>query len=180
MADPFLAQVILFAGNFNPRGWAYCDGQLLPIAQNTALFSLIGTIYGGDGESTFGLPDFRGRAPMHAGTGPGLSPRQLGVKDGAEKYVLTTNHLPQHAHAVGGNIRVSEEDANTPDSESHAIGGAVGGNIFVNDAPSAQMANGTFTGTLQNTGSANQVNNMMPYLAINFIIAIQGTFPSRN
>ena len=98
MSEPFVGEIRMFAGNFAPRGWAFCDGQLLATSQNDALFSLLGTIYGGDGRTTFGLPDLRGRIPVHAGTGPGLSPRRLGAKAGAEKVTLTVNELPSHTH----------------------------------------------------------------------------------
>ena len=101
MSEPFIAEIRIFAGNFAPRGWAFCDGQLLPISQNTALFSLIGTTYGGDGRTTFALPDLRGRAPIHAGNGPGLTNRQLGSKAGVETVALSESQMPGHAHAVG-------------------------------------------------------------------------------
>jgi len=98
MSEPFVGEIRMFAGNFAPRGWAFCDGQLLAVSQNDALFSLLGTIYGGDGRTTFGLPDMRGRTPLHAGQGPGLSNRRLGAKAGAENVTLTVNQLPSHRH----------------------------------------------------------------------------------
>ena len=98
--EPFIAEIIMFAGNFAPRGWALCDGQLLPISQNSALFSILGTTYGGDGRTTFGLPDLRGRSPMHEGSGPGLSSRTLGSKTGSESNILNTNQLPSHTHTI--------------------------------------------------------------------------------
>ncbi|MEQ9567295.1 MAG: tail fiber protein, partial [Pseudomonadales bacterium] len=103
MSEPFVGEIRMFAGNFAPRGWAYCDGQLLAVSQNDALFSLLGTIYGGDGRTTFGLPDMRGRIPLHAGTGPGLSPRRLGSKSGSEKETLTVNQLASHSHGFNAN-----------------------------------------------------------------------------
>ena len=102
MSEPFVGEVRMFAGNFAPRGWAFCDGQLLAVSQNDALFSLLGTIYGGDGRTTFGLPDMRGRVAIHAGSGPGLSPRRLGAKAGSEKETLTVNQMPSHTHAWQG------------------------------------------------------------------------------
>ncbi|HZD04287.1 MAG TPA: tail fiber protein, partial [Longimicrobiales bacterium] len=102
MSEPFVGEIRMFAGNFAPRGWAFCDGQLLAVSQNDALFSLLGTIYGGDGRTTFGLPDCRGRIPLHAGSGPGLTPRALGSKGGAGKVTLTVNQLPSHTHPLQG------------------------------------------------------------------------------
>ena len=109
MSEPFVGEIRMFAGNFAPRGWAFCDGQLLAVSQNDALFSLLGTIYGGDGRTTFGLPDLRGRVPIHAGSGPGLSPRRLGAKAGAENVTLTVNQLPSHSHRLSGSANLASE-----------------------------------------------------------------------
>lgn len=119
--EPFIGQIIMFGGNFAPRGWALCDGQLLPISQYSALFSILGTFYGGDGRTTFGLPDLRGRVPMHPGNGAGLTQRQLGQKLGAENNVLTTPNLPSHNHGV---VLAAKEEANTDNPTGNYIAGA--------------------------------------------------------
>ena len=123
MSEPFIAEIRIFAGNFAPRGWALCDGQLLPISQNTALFSLIGTVYGGDGETNFALPDLRGRAAMHAGNGPGLTPRQLGSRSGAATVTLTPGEVPSHNHAM----RASPNPGESPDPTGNTLARSVGG-----------------------------------------------------
>jgi microcystin-dependent protein len=174
MSEPFLGEIKMFGGNFAPRGYALCDGQLLPISQNTALFSILGTTYGGDGRTTFGLPDLRSRVPVHAGTGPGLSPYALGQKGGAETVTLTVNNLPPHSHAALA--------AGPAGNSNDAIG-----NIWADDAGvssatySSAAANGTMRGdAIGNTGSGQPTVNLQPYQAVNFIIALQGLFPSRN
>jgi microcystin-dependent protein len=174
MSEPFIGEIKMFGGNFAPRGYAFCDGQLLSIAQNTALFSLLGTTYGGDGRTTFGLPDLRSRVPVHAGTGPGLSQYRLGQKAGAETVTLTVPNLPPHNHAALA--------AGPAGNANDAIG-----NIWADDAgvSSATYSSGSATGTMRgdaigNTGSGQPMNNVPPYLAINFIIALQGIFPSRS
>lgn len=169
MSDPFIAEIVMFGGNFAPRSWAFCDGQLLPIAQNSALFSLLGTTYGGDGRTTFGLPDLRGRFPMHPGTGAGLSPRQLGEKGGVETNTLTTSQLPSHTHT----LKASGNGANTNNPESNVLGLA---EAYSDQATSLNMD----PTAIANTGGGQQVNNMPPYQCVNFIIALQGVFPSRN
>ncbi len=178
--DPFLAQIIMFAGNFAPRGWAFCEGQLLPISQHQALFSLLGTIYGGDGRTTFALPDLRGRAPIHQGTGPGLHPRPQGQKGGEETTVLTVGQLPAHNHAATIQASPGDGDSGLADGNSlaHQSRGTTVPTIYNNGAPSIAMhANSVAVG---NTGAGNAINNMPPYLAINYIIALEGTFPSRS
>jgi microcystin-dependent protein len=125
MSEPYVGEIRMFAGNFAPRGWAFCDGQLLAVAQNDALFSLLGTIYGGDGRTTFGLPDLRGRVPIHAGSGPGLSPRRLGEKGGQEDVTLSLNELPQHDHMLIG----SNTDAST-DEPAGLMPGKAGEDIY--------------------------------------------------
>ena len=163
----------MFGGNFAPRGWALCDGQLLSISQNDALFSIIGTIYGGDGRTTFGLPDLRGRVPMHSGNGPGLTPRPLGQKSGTEQNTLNVNQIPSHNHTAS---LPAKEEANTETPNGHVIAGA-GFNGF-GSAPDAGINMAPFTTT--NTGSSQPINNMQPYQCVNFIIALQGIYPSRN
>jgi len=175
MATPFVAEISLFAGNFAPRGYAFCSGQLLSIAQNTALFSLLGTTYGGNGQTTFALPDLQGRLPVHTGQGPGLTSRVLGEKAGTETVTLITSQMPAHDHTV------SQRAGSTADSPSPlgrypappASGTPYSGTT------GAQMASGTAT-TLATAGGGQPHNNLMPSLCVNFIIALQGVFPSRN
>lgn len=179
--EPYLAQIIMFGGNFAPRGWAFCEGQLLPIAQNTALFSLLGTIYGGDGRTTFALPDLRGRAPIHDGTGPGLQTHRQGEKGGSETTILNVTNLPAHNHA--GSIRIGP-DTNLTDSATNnrlateARGGGDALPIYTSDPGSGNMAGDSVS--VGNTGGNQSFNNRSPYIAIKYIIALQGIFPSRN
>lgn len=166
--EPILGVVTGFAGNFAPRGWAYCDGQLLPISSNDALFSLLGTIYGGDGRSTFGLPDLRGRAPIHAGQGPGLRNRPLGSKGGVESVTLTVNQLPPHNH----DFMASSASPTSSDPNLHAVGNAP---VFTSGRPGIAMGNSMVT----HTGGSQSHSNMNPFLCVNWIIALVGTYPSR-
>jgi len=167
--DPFLGQIILFAGNFAPRGWALCEGQLLPINQNQALFSLFGTIYGGDGRTTFALPDLRGRAPISEGHGAGLSNRALGSKGGSETNTMTIQTMPAHHHTIGVPISTAVE--------TEAQGVLSNGNIYAEDPTSGQSYPDATTG---HTGAAIPINNLQPFLALNYIVSLQGVFPSRN
>ena len=172
--DPFIGQIQAFGFNFAPRGWALCNGQLLPISQNQALFSLLGTTYGGDGRSTFGLPDLRGRVPIHSGKGPGLTSRQLGQEAGAETTTLNINQIPSHSHSVV--IRALEE-GNSGDPEGKLIAGN-GLSSFGSDNSSTLKNLKPIDSS--NTGANQSHNNMQPYLCINFCIALQGIFPSRS
>ncbi len=179
--DPFIGQVILFAGNFAPRGWAFCEGQLLAINSNQALFSILGTTYGGDGRTTFGLPDLRGRSPIHQGTGPGLSNHALGAKVGQESVTLTVNQLPAHAHpaqmtAAPGGGASGIADGNSLAHETR--GGAAMPNIYNNSAPSIAMHADTVK--VANTGGGQAISIVSPCLALNYIIALEGVFPSRS
>lgn len=171
MSEPFIAEIRIFAGNFAPRGWAFCNGQLLPIAQNTALFSLVGTIYGGNGETDFGLPDLKGRAPMHHGTGAGLSRKRIGEKGGASDVTLAASQLPSHAHTLQG----SGQDATATDPS---------GNLpAVSREDTYTGATGTaplLDGAIGSTGGGQSHNNMQPFLAMYFIIALVGTYPSES
>lgn len=171
MSEPFIAEIRIFASNFAPRGWAECDGQTLPIAQNTALFSILGTTYGGDGRSTLGLPDLRGRAPMHPGRGPGLTSRRLGERGGASAVALTSSDLPVHDHGV----LASSDTSNTGSPVDAALGNATAFNRYgpANDLEDMNAA------VLANTGGAGH-NNLQPFLVVTFIIALVGLFPSRN
>lgn len=173
MSDPFVAEIRIFAGNFAPRSWAFCDGQLLPISQNTALFSLIGTTYGGDGRTTTALPNLQGRAPMHPGSGPGLTTRRLGQKVGAETAALTEAQTPAHSHSM--------QAVNAPGTQYSATGSSTlarsaGGNAYQTAASNTDLN----AGALMSTGGGGAHNNMQPYIAVNFIIALAGTYPSRS
>lgn len=177
MSDPFLAEIIMFGGNFAPRGWALCDGQILPINSNQALFSLLGTTYGGDGRTSFALPDLRGRTPIHAGNGPGLTDRPLGQKSGVQDVVLTVAEMPGHKHNVA--LHGESQTANSKNPNGRMLGGpSVDIYADVNASTDLPMASQSIT--QNNVGGNQQHNNMQPWLAINFIIALQGTFPSRN
>ncbi|MEM7049393.1 MAG: tail fiber protein [Acidobacteriota bacterium] len=172
MSEPFVGEMRMFGGNFAPRGWAFCDGQLLAVSQNDALFSLLGTIYGGDGRTTFGLPDLRGRVPLHAGSGPGLSPRRLGAKAGAEKVTLTVNQLPSHTHAM----QATNSLANNQDPAGRAPASAIGIDAWAEDPDPVNMS----TQAITNVGGSRSHTNLMPFLCINFIIALFGIYPSRH
>ena len=179
MSDPFLGQITMFGGNFAPRGWALCNGQLLDISSNTALFSILGTTFGGDGRTTFGLPDLRGRTPLHSGgsTGPGLSSRPLGSKGGTETVTLTTAQMPSHQHLV----TCSEQPGTTKDPENNlpaeaALPGDNQVKIYATGGRSATMAQNMIT----KTGDGQSHDNMQPYQAINYIIALVGWYPSRS
>lgn len=188
MSEPFLGQIMMFGGNFAPRGWAFCDGQLLSIASNTALFSILGTTYGGNGQTTFALPDLRGRAPVGEGTGPGLSSVLLGELSGAENVSLTVSQLPPHAPSVTVNVAVpavaaSSNTSATPSPTAHlgpiAAGGRPG-TLYSSDAADTTLAPFQAEGSASPVGSGAPVPVRNPYIGINFIIALEGIFPSRN
>ncbi len=167
--DPFIGTVMMFGGNFAPRGWAFCEGQLLAISSHSALFSILGTIYGGDGRTTFALPDLRGRTAIQQGSGAGLTPRQLGEKGGTYHNIMTVQNMPSHNHTV------TMPNSTAPGGEDSpgAIGAA---SIYSEDA-----ANSTYPGvTAGFTGGQQPINNMQPYLAVHYIIALVGVYPSRN
>ncbi|MBA2691311.1 MAG: phage tail protein [Rubrobacter sp.] len=173
MADPFVAEIRIFPFNFAPKGWAFCNGQLMPISQNTALFSLLGTTYGGDGKSNFALPDLEGRAPMHPGQGPGLSLHDLGETGGSETVTLLQSEIPSHAHGAKASSRPATE--NDPAGQYLAAG--TGGIQAYN--PNAQNLTQMAPETLAPAGGDAPHNNLMPYLTFNFCIALQGVFPPR-
>jgi len=179
MSQPFLGQLAMFAGNFAPLGWASCDGQLLSISQNSALFNLLGTTYGGDGVNTFGLPDLRGRVPVHQGSN-GVSNYVPGQIGGAESVVLTTGQLPSHAHPF---LASGSPDSNTPANTMLASeGGADANKVSIYapfDTTSANMTTLLPT-SLTSMGNGQPHENRQPFLAINYIIALQGIFPSQN
>jgi microcystin-dependent protein len=176
MSSPFVAEIRIFAGNFPPRGWATCDGQILAISQNTALFSLLGTTYGGNGQSNFALPNFQGRAPMQQGAGPGLTDRVLGELGGSPTVSVLQTEMPQHTHqfmagaggARGGSTSVpTNNDLGTGTAGTDTIYGPTGANVQMNP----QM--------IGLTGGSQPHNNMSPYLVLTFIIALVGIFPAR-
>ena len=171
MSEPFVGEIRMFAGNFAPRSWALCDGQLLAISQNQSLFSLLGTIYGGDGRTTFGLPDLRSRIPVHAGTGPGMSFRRLGSKSGSESVTLASTQLPSHTHALQG----SSDSATTPDPSGNVFARS-SGDAYGSDFSASNM-NGAALGS---RGGGRAHTNLMPSQAVNFIVALFGVYPSRN
>lgn len=172
MSEPFVGEIRMFAGNFAPRGWAFCDGQLLAVSQNDALFSLLGTIYGGDGRTTFGLPDLRGRLPIHAGHGPGLSERRLGAKGGSEKETLTVNQMPSHGHP----LTATSTTANSLQPGDNMLGTAMS-QVYFNTLLGPQHFNSE---AITHVGGSRSHTNLMPYLCIHFIIALFGIYPSRN
>ncbi len=175
MSEPFIGEITMFGGNFAPRGWAFCDGQLLAISQNDSLFSLLGTIYGGDGRTTFGLPDLRGRIPLHQGTGPGLSPRNLGSRGGEERVTLTTNQMPNHFHYVNAN--------NAPGDQANPAGHVLaqptqGSNRLYDDVE--PVDNKLNSAAIGDSGGSLPHQNIMPFQCVNYIIALVGIYPSRN
>lgn len=172
MSEPFVGEIRMFAGNFAPRGWAYCDGQLLAVSQNDALFSLFGTIYGGDGRTTFGLPDLRGRIPIHAGSGPGLTPRQLGSKAGSERVTATVNELPSHSHPM----QATENLADTPNPVGNIAARSTTMDLYINQDPDTALAATSIT----SIGGSQYHTNIMPFLCVYFIVALFGIYPSRN
>jgi len=171
MADPFVAEIRIFAGNFAPTGWAQCNGQLLPISQNTALFSLLGTTYGGNGQTNFALPNLQGRAAMHAGQGPGLSDRQLGETGGTDTETLNLAQMPAHTHPLNA---VGAATTGTP-SNAVALGQA-SAQIYRPPTNTVAMADNA----LLPAGGGQPHNNRQPLLAMNYIIALQGVFPPRS
>ncbi len=171
MADPFVAEIRIFPFNFAPKGWAFCDGQLLPLSQNTALFSLLGTTYGGNGKSTFALPDMQGNAPMHPGQGPGLSLHDLGETGGSDFVTLLESEIPAHSHAEG----VSASDANEPAPAGQLFAKGIGIGMYAAPGALTQLNPNAITPV----GGDQPHNNMQPYLTLNFNIALQGVFPPR-
>ncbi|KAA1417774.1 phage tail protein [Nocardioides humilatus] len=173
MSDQFLAEIRIFPFNFPPTGWAFCDGQLMPLSQNTALFSLLGTTYGGDGKSTFALPDLQGCVPMHPGQGQGLSLRDLGETSGVEAVTLLQSEMPFHNHAAAADV-IDLADTSTPNPGAvYAL--SAGGTLYQTTG-NTDLNNETLT----LAGGSLPHNNMQPYLTLNFCIALQGIFPQRH
>ena len=172
--DPFVAEIRIFPFNFAPKGWAFCDGQLLPLSQNTALFSLLGTTYGGDGKSNFALPNMQGNAPMHPGQGPGLSLHDLGEMSGSETVTLLQSEIPSHSHS----LMASSTNSSKPSPAGNALTRVQSGAtpyLAPAGAPLSTFADVSLTPA----GGDQPHNNMMPYLTLNFCIALQGVFPPR-
>jgi microcystin-dependent protein len=172
VSDPFLGEIKIVGFNFAPRGYAQCNGQILPIAQNTALFSLLGTTYGGNGQTTFALPDLRSRVPVHVGQGPGLSPYDLGQTGGSETVTLTAGQLAPHNHTVNSSTTATSKN---PSNNVPAVTGA-GSSYAETPTPGTTMNPGMVTGG----GGGQSHDNLQPYLCINFVIALEGIYPSRN
>ncbi len=178
--EGYIAEIRMFAGNFAPRAWAFCQGQIMSIAQNTALFSLLGITYGGNGQTTFGLPDFRGRVAVGTGQGPGLSGYELGQMSGTETNTLTINNMAAHNHAVTGTVTMSGlADTGTTDTPDGTYLASNGTNMFATtqDVSMKPLNVNLQTGII---GSSQPVNNIQPYLGMNYIICLEGIFPSRN
>ena len=169
--NPMIGEIRMFAGNFAPRGWAFCDGSLLPISQNSALFSILGTTYGGDGRTTFALPNIQSRIVVGEGLGPGLSNYRLGQVGGTETNTLNSTQLPNHTHDFTVNVNTSKGE------EARATGVlSANDNSFIQ-----QSSNGNLGGvSTSSTGQNQSVNNMQPYIVVRYIIALQGTYPSRS
>ena len=176
MASPFIGQIDMFAGNFAPVGYAMCDGQILPISQNTALFALIGTTYGGNGQTTFALPDLRSRVPVHQGQGTGLSNYVMGQAAGVENTTLLTTQIPSHSHPNAAGAGASDAPATATDPAGRVWAVPTDGSNAYGTADGS-MGGG---GTLANQGGNQPHNNVQPFLCIHFIIALEGIFPSQN
>ena len=176
MADPFVAEIRIFPFNFAPTGWAFCNGQLMPISQNTALFSLLGTTYGGDGKSTFALPDMQGNAPMHPGQGPGLSLHDLGETGGSDTVTLLETEIPAHSHFMRAH-NADQADAQNPSPNTSLAQSANG---FAYQTNAGQNLTPLNFAALTPAGGDLPHNNLMPYLTLNFCIALQGVFPPRS
>jgi microcystin-dependent protein len=176
MADPFVAEIRIFPFNFAPKGWAWCNGQLLPLSQNTALFSLLGTTYGGDGKSNFALPDLEGRVPMHPGQGPGLSLHDLGETGGSETVSLLESEIPSHTHTMMASSDTADNTVPTGHIASKQLGR--GNNLYLPNNPLPALV-AMSDNALAPAGGDQPHNNMQPYLTLYFNIALQGVFPPR-
>ncbi len=173
MSNPYIGEIRMFGGNFAPAGWAFCQGQLMPISENDALFTLIGTTYGGDGQETFGIPNLQSRVPIHAGTGPDGVNYQLGEMAGTEAVTLTTQQIPTHAHALQASTSVADD----PSPANKLLGESrPGTNSFYQDATTNPMA----TTAISTVGGSQPHENLQPYLAISYIMSLFGIFPSQN
>ncbi|HYA37231.1 MAG TPA: tail fiber protein [Candidatus Methylomirabilis sp.] len=172
MAEPYVGEIRMFGGNFAPAGWLFCDGSLLPISEYTTLFQLIGTTYGGDGQSTFALPDLRGRIPIHQGQGAGLSPRQIGESGGSESVTLTSAQLANHSHA----FPASTSAASSGDPLNAVVADTGTASVYSTGSPNVAMSPGAITVA----GGSQPHDNMMPFVCVSFIISLFGIFPTQN
>lgn len=194
-SEPFIGEITMFAGNFAPRGWAFCDGQTLQISQNTALFSILGTTYGGNGQTTFQLPDLRQRVPVHKGQASGMTAIDLGEMGGSQTTILTTNQLPAHTHTAQvqgtatGTINCTNDMGNTPLPENNVLARGERNERIYSDKANPEknlggvnidIAADNMTATIGNTGSGQPIDNMQPYIGINYIIAVEGLYPPRS
>jgi microcystin-dependent protein len=173
--DPFVAEIRIYPFNFAPKGWAFCDGQILPLSQNTALFSLLGTTYGGDGKSNFALPDMQGNAPMHPGQGPGLALHDLGETGGSDTVNLLESEIPSHSHVMMAVNFPADQGAPSP---ARAMARSVNAFAYVAGSPQPALVQMSDS-TLAPAGGDQPHNNLMPYLTLNFCIALQGVYPPR-
>jgi microcystin-dependent protein len=171
MAQPYVGEIRMFAGNFAPAGWMFCEGQLLPISENETLFQLIGTTYGGDGQSTFGLPDLRGRTPVHQGSGLGLSSYALAQSGGVEQVTLTTQQIPVHSHPLLATSNI----ANSSSPTDSIVAQSSAASLFLEDVPDVSLA----PNAIGPDGGSQPHNNLQPYLAVSYIISLFGIFPSQ-
>ena len=172
MSSPYVGEIRMFGGNFAPVGWALCQGQLLPISENDVLFNLIGTTYGGDGQSTFNLPDLRGRVPVHQGTGSSGTTYTMGEMAGVETVTLTTQQMPQHNHA----LTATQTAGTQPNPGGNILSNSQGPQPYLQEGPDGQLNNAA----IQPTGGSQPHENMQPYLVVSFCIALMGIFPSQN
>ncbi len=177
MSAPFVGQLMLVGFNFAPRGWAFCNGQLLAVSQNDALFSLLGTIYGGDGRTTFALPDLRGRTAIQSGSGPGLSPRNIGSRGGRESIGLTASQMPQHTHLM--NVRKEDGNIRNPKNDILAASKTAGG-VNVNTYSNKRADGRLQADAISLTGGNQTHTNLDPYLTVSWIISLVGVYPSRS
>jgi microcystin-dependent protein len=176
MSDPFIGEIRMFAGSFAPRQWAFCDGQLIATSQNDALFSLIGTFYGGNGITTFGIPDMRGRIPVHQGNGPGLTPRPIGQRAGVETVTLQQTQIPSHTHK----LQASSDRASSVDPLGNVLGTFDAADLMYSDTYDSSMVGQMNENSVENTGSTDYHTNLMPYQCLSYIICLMGDYPSRN
>ena len=178
MSEPLIGEIRMFGGQFAPRGWGLCDGQLLPVTEHEALFSILGTTYGGDGTTMFGLPDLRGRVPVHAGTGPGLSERRLGEKAGEQSTTLTVDNLPSHTHAATVTVLCKNAVGNKKTAARNVWSHSTSSAQYSDKAPDATMHAGSVQVAIGGTGHSHPFATMPPYQVFNFIIALEGQVPT--